>query len=430
MGYKLVARRHEFKGRAPLGRERTENRDCAVKAPGPAELLTAQRGLRKCLIAKELDMHLAHAPHRVWITTLNAICALATLAGAAELHAESLPLERIKLPPGFEIEVYARVPNARSLALGERGTVFVGTQKDAVYAIVPGPDGKREVLTVAQGLNVPNGVAVREGALYVAEISRILRFDAIETSLRTPPKPAVVTDRFPREGHHGWKYIAFGPDGWLYVPVGAPCNICEPDPDRYALISRIRPDGSDYQVYARGIRNSVGFDWHPRTGELWFNEHGRDMMGDDMPSDELNHAPKAGLHFGYPYCHQGDTPDPEFGRKHSCSEFTPPELKQGGHVAADGLKFYTGKMFPPEYRDRIFIAQHGSWNRSKKSGYRVIMVTLKGDKVEKSEVFADGWMQNEQAWGRPVDVLVLPDGALLISDDTADAVYRVSYRGR
>jgi glucose/arabinose dehydrogenase len=374
-------------------------------------------------------MQPAHNPFRPWTRHLKVLSTLLALAPALAQGAENLSLERVKLPPGFEIEVYAQVPNARSLALGERGTVFVGTQKDSVYAIVTGADGKREVMPVARGLNVPNGVAFRDGALYVAEINRILRLDAIETNLRNPPKPVVVTDRFPREGHHGWKYIGFGPDGWLYVPVGAPCNICEPDPERYALISRIRPDGSDYQVYARGIRNSVGFDWDPRTGELWFNEHGRDLMGDDMPSDELNHAPKAGLNFGFPYCHQGDTPDPEFGRKHNCSEFTPPALKQGGHVAPDGLKFYTGKMFPAAYRNRIFIAQHGSWNRSKKSGYRVIMVTLKDNQVEKSEVFADGWMENEQTWGRPVALLMLPDGSLLISDDYAGVVYRVTYRG-
>jgi len=374
-------------------------------------------------------MPAAHAPRRPVIRTLIGVSALLCFAGA-ESRAQDLPLERIKLPPGFEIEVYAQVPQARSLALGEQGTVFVGTRKDSVYAIAPGEAGKREVIQMARGLNVPNGVAFREGALYVAEISRILRFDAIESNLRNPPKPSVVTDQFPRETHHGWKYIAFGPDGWLYVPVGAPCNICEPDPDRYALISRIRPDGSDYQVYARGIRNTVGFDWDPRTGELWFNEHGRDMMGDDMPADELNHAPKAGLNFGYPYCHQGDTPDPEFGRKHNCSEFTPPALKQGAHVAPNGLKFYTGKMFPADYRNRIFIAQHGSWNRSKKSGYRVIMVTVNNNKVDKAEVFAEGWMENERAWGRPVALLVMPDGSLLISDDTADVVYRVTYRGR
>jgi glucose/arabinose dehydrogenase len=262
----------------------------------------------------------------------------------------------------------------------------------------------------------------------VAEVSRILRYDGITARLRNPPRPVVVTDRFPRETHHGWKFIAFGPDGKLYVPVGAPCNVCEPDPDRYALISRINPDGTGYEVFARGVRNSVGFDWDPRTGELWFNDHGRDMMGDDMPSDELNHARRAGLHFGFPYCHQGDTPDPEFGTKRPCSDFVPPALQLGGHVAPDGLRFYTGSMFPPEYRNRIFIAQHGSWNRSQKSGYRVMMVTLDDNKVVRYEVFAEGWLRNEQSWGRPVDVLVMPDGALAISDDYAGVVYRVMYR--
>ena len=297
--------------------------------------------------------------------------------------------------------------------------MYVGTQRSgAVTALVPRAGGKPEVIQIASGLNVPNGVAFRDGALYVAEISRILRYDGITARLRNPPEPVVVTDRFPTESHHGWKFIAFGPDGKLYVPVGAPCNVCEPDLDRYALISRINPDGTGYEVFARGVRNSVGFDWDPRTGEMWFDEHGRDMMGDDMPSDELNHAPRAGLNFGFPYCHQGDTPDPEFGAKRPCSDFVPPALKLGGHVAPNGLRFYTGSMFPPEYRNRIFIAQHGSWNRSKKSGYRVMMVTLKDNKVERYEVFAEGWLRNEQAWGRPVDVLVMPDGALLISDDT------------
>jgi glucose/arabinose dehydrogenase len=355
--------------------------------------------------------------------------AAACIAGAATA---APPVERIKLPPGFKVEIYAdKVENARSLAVGDKGTVFVGTRSDAVYALVDSNrDGKvDEVVTIAEGLNAPNGVAFRDGALYVAEISRILRFDDIEAHLKKPPKPVVVFDKLPRDVHHGWKFIAFGPDGWLYVPVGAPCNICETDPDVYAAIHRMKPDGSQYEVFARGIRNTVGFDWDPNTKELWFNEHGRDMMGDDMPSCELNHAPKAGMHFGFPYCHQGDTPDPEYGLKRKCSEFTPPALKQGGHVAPDGLRFYTGKMFPAEYKNRIFIAQHGSWNRSKKSGYRVMMVTLKSDRktVDKVEEFATGWMENERAWGRPVDVLVMPDGALLISDDTANAVYRVTY---
>lgn len=339
-----------------------------------------------------------------------------------------LPLERIKLPPGFAIETYARVPGARSLALGANGTVFVGTLREGkVFALTPSAKGV-EVLTLARDLNAPGGVAYRDGALYVAEVNRVLRYDRIDTSLANPPKPVVVTDRYPTDRHHGWKFIAFGPDGKLYVPVGAPCNVCNEDPDRYGLISRINADGSGYEVYARGIRNSVGFDWDPRSGALWFNDHGRDMMGDDLPSCELNHAPKAGMHFGFPFCHQGDTLDPEFGKGRKCEDYTPPALKQGGHVAPNGLRFYTGRQFPEAYRNRVFIAQHGSWNRSKKSGYRVLSVTVNGGKVDGSEVFAQGWMQNEQVWGRPVDLLVMPDGALLISDDHAGAVYRVSYR--
>lgn len=357
---------------------------------------------------------------------------LATLLFAGSACAADLPLDRIRLPSGFRIEVYAgNVEDARSMTLGDNGTVFVGTREGSVYALVDGDrDGRADqVVTIARGLNSPNGVAFRDGSLYVAEISRILRYDNIEARLENPPKPVVVSTRFPGDGHHGWKYIAFGPDGWLYVPVGAPCNICEPDPDRYALIHRMKPDGSRIEVFARGIRNTVGFDWHPETGELWFNDHGRDMMGDDLPSCELNRAPQASMHFGYPYCHQGDTADPQYGGRRSCGEFTPPALNQGGHVAPDGLKFYAGNMFPAEYRNRLFIAQHGSWNRSRKAGYRVMAVTLKGDNrtVDKYEVFAQGWLAGEHAWGRPVGLLVMPDGALLISDDAANAVYRVTY---
>lgn len=361
-------------------------------------------------------------------TLLRAFLAAALLT-AMTVRAEP-PVDRLRLPPGFTAEVYAVVPGARSLALGSRGTVFVGTMDAGrVYALRPRADGRSaEVTTLASGLATPNGVAFRDGALFVAEVGRILRFDDIETRLDAPPRPAVVTDRYPKDRGHGWKFIAFGPDGWLYVPVGAPCNVCEPDPDRYALISRIRPDGSGYEVFARGVRNTVGFDWHPETGELWFNDHGRDWMGDDLPSCELNRAQKAGLHFGFPYCHQGDTPDPEFGAKRACSEFVPPAWKQGGHVAPDGLRFYTGKMFPPDYRNRVFVAQHGSWNRSKKSGYRVMAGTIENGKVTRFEPFIEGFLEGERAWGRPVDLLVLPDGSLLVSDDQAGAVYRIAYR--
>ena len=352
---------------------------------------------------------------------------------AAGLATAAPPIERLKLPAGFKVEVYAQgVEGARSLALGARGTVFVGTRSEGtVHALVDANrDGKvDEVVAVARGLNSPNGVAIRDGALYVAEISRILRFDQIEANLKAPPKPTVVFDKLPRDGHHGWKFIAFGPDGWLYVPVGAPCNVCAANPDVYSAIHRLKPDGSQFEVFARGVRNTVGFDWDPATKQLWFNDHGRDMMGDDLPSCELNHAPKAGLHFGFPFCHQGDTPDPEYGARRACSEFSAPALNQGGHVAPDGLRFYSGAMFPAEYRNRMFIAQHGSWNRTRKSGYRIMSVTLKDDRktVDKVEEFVTGWLENERAWGRPVDLLVMPDGALLVSDDTANAVYRISY---
>ena len=345
--------------------------------------------------------------------------------------AQRLPLERIKLPPGFEIGVFAEeVPDARSLALGKGKVLFVGTRTNgSVYAVRYRDAKATQVITLASGLRMPNGVAVRGGALYVAEVGRILRFDDVEAHLDARPKPVVVTDRFPRETHHGWKFIRFGPDGWLYVPVGAPCNICEPDAARYALISRIRPDGSGYEVFASGVRNSVGFDWDPRTKELWFTDNGRDWLGDELPSDELNHAPKAGMHFGYPYCHQGDTADPEFGRR-ACSEFSPPAVRLGPHVAALGMRFYTGSQFPPEYRSSLFIAEHGSWNRSRRIGYRIKRVVIEGGRVVKHEVFAEGWLQGESAWGRPVDIEVMPDGSLLVSDDHAGAIYRIAYRGR
>ena len=359
---------------------------------------------------------------------LGPACLALAIAPAA--MPQRLPIERIKLPPGFEISVFAdNVPDARSLAAGKDKVLFVGTRTSNVFAVRYRDAKAVRVITLASGLRMPNGVAFRDGALYVAEVSRVLRFDDIEARLDTPPRPAIVTARFPRETHHGWKFIRFGPDGRLYVPVGAPCNICEPG-DSHGLISRISPDGSGYEVFARGVRNSVGFDWDPRTRELWFTDNGRDYLGDDLPSDELNHAPRAGMHFGYPYCHQGDTADPEFGRKRACSESTPPAVKLGPHVASLGMRFYTGNQFPPEYRNNIFIAEHGSWNRSKKLGYRIARVVIEAGRAVKHEVFAEGWLQGESAWGRPVDVEVLPDGSLVVSDDYAGAIYRIAYRGR
>ena len=360
------------------------------------------------------------------------LAALLTLALATPALAR-IELQRIKLPPGFEIAVFAEgVKDARSMALGEMGTLFVSTRGAGnVYAIKH--DGRKatQVITIARGLNMPNGVAVKDGALYVAEVDKIWRYDAIEANLASPPKPVLVYGKYPRDRSHGWKFIRFGPDGWLYVPVGAPCNICEPG-DPYAAITRLKPDGSAMEIFARGIRNSVGFDWDPRSGELWFTDNGRDLLGDDVPPDELDHAPKAGMHFGYPYCHGGEIADPQYGSKRACPEFTPPAQKFGAHVASLGMRFYTGSMFPAEYRNRIFIAEHGSWNRSRKSGYRVMQARVENGKVVEYGVFAEGFLDaaRDEAWGRPVDVQVMPDGALLVSDDEANAIYRISYRAR
>lgn len=358
-------------------------------------------------------------------------------------EAGDLSLDKIKLPPGFSISIYAEVPNARSMTLSPNGTLFVGNRdRDKVYAVLDkNKDGKADkVYTIAENLNSPNGVAFRNGSLYVAEISRIIRFDDIENKLTNPPKPVVVNNEYPTEGSHGWKFIAFGPDGKLYVPVGAPCNVCERNEELYASITRINPDGSGREIFSHGVRNTVGFDWHPQTQELWFTDNGRDMMGDDMPADELNYAPKKGMHFGFPYIHQGDVLDPEYGRGKKIEDFTPPAQKLGPHVAALGMRFYTGKMFPEEYRNQIFIAEHGSWNRSTPIGYRVTLVKLDGNNVISYEPFAEGWLGERRvlpeiggttksvAWGRPVDVLVMPDGALLVSDDMAGVIYRITYK--
>lgn len=355
----------------------------------------------------------------------------------------NLPLETIKLPPGFSIDVYATgVQNARQMALGGNGTLFVGSrQAGRVHAVVDrDKDNKADqVYTIASGLRMPSGLAFRDGALYVAEVNRILRYDGIESKLESPPQPAVVNDKLPTEDHHGWKYLGFGPDGWLYVPVGAPCNVCErPDDERFATILRMKLDGSGTEVFARGIRNTVGFDWHPQSRELWLAENGRDNMGDDVPPDEMLRAHKPGLHFGFPYCHGGDTPDPQFGANRPCKEFEPPAQKLGAHVAAIGMKFYTGRMFPTEYRNQIFVAEHGSWNRSAPQGYRIMLIKVQGNKAVSYTPFAEGWLRGIRssgrgrtigdAWGRPSDVLVMPDGSLLIADDEAHVIYRVTYK--
>ena len=342
-------------------------------------------------------------------------------------------LEMIKLPAGFTIEVFAEnVDNARSLALSPNGTLFIGTREAGnVYAVIDNNNDHKadEVITIARGLNMPNGVAFRDGALYVAEVNRIRRYNNIEANLNNPPAPEIISENFPSDTHHGWKFIRFGPDGKLYVPVGAPCNICLRDDDpRYASITRLNPDGSGFEIYARGVRNTVGFDWEPTSGDLWFTDNGRDNLGDNMPPDELNRAPIEDMHFGYPFCHGKNISDPQLGNQQPCANFTQPAMELGPHVASLGMRFYTGDMFPDTYKRQIFIAEHGSWNRSTPIGYRVTLVRLNGNQAVSYETFAEGWLQNSNAWGRPVDVLVMPDGALLVSDDRADVVYRISYQ--
>lgn len=367
-----------------------------------------------------------HAPQeRMTVTEDESLPAL-TDASA------NLPLDKIKLPAGFSISVFAEVENARSLAISPSGTVFVGNRDgDKVYA-VKDTDGdfkadKKWVL--ASGLKEPNGVAFKDGDLYIAEISKISRIKSIESKLDKPGTLETVYDKLPKEEHHGWKYIAFGPDGKLYVPVGAPCNICESDAI-YASIHRMNADGSGFENYAKGVRNTVGFTWHPQTKDLWFTDNGRDLLGDDVPPCELNHAPNAGMHFGYPYCHGGTVKDPEFGNKHTCAEFTKPAQNLGAHVAPLGLKFYTGTMFPATYKNQLFIAEHGSWNRSKKSGYKLSLVKVENGKSTGYQTFANGWLDeaSQKVWGRPVDVLVLSDGSMLVSDDYAGVIYRIAYK--
>ena len=345
---------------------------------------------------------------------------------------DALPLDKIKMPTGFSISVFAEVDNARSMVMSPDGTLFVGNRnEDKVYAIkdTDGDFKADKKWVIATGLNMPNGVALKDGNLYVAEVSRIIKFTGIESKLGNPGKPEIVYDKFPTESHHGWKYIAFGPDGKLYVPVGAPCNLCESKEPIYAAIHRMNADGTGLELFASGVRNTVGFTWHPDSKEIWFTDNGRDMLGENVPPCELNTAPKAGMHFGYPYCHGGNIKDPEFGNKRPCGDFTKPAQNLGAHVAPLGLKFYTGKMFPAQYKNQLFIAEHGSWNRSKKNGYRLSLVKVENNKSIGYETFASGWMDDatQKVWGRPVDVLLLPDGSMLVSDDQAGVIYRIVY---
>jgi glucose/arabinose dehydrogenase len=342
--------------------------------------------------------------------------------------ADKLPTAKLKLPPGFNVEVYASgIANTRSLRIGDKGTVFVGTRLGNKVTAIVKKDGKTEIKTIAEGLYRPNGLAYHKGTLYIAELSQISKIDNVEANLDKPPKPTVIYTDLPKDEAHGWKFIAIGPDEKLYVPVGQPGNNVLHDKD-HGQIRRMNLDGSNPEVVAVGVRNTVGFDWNPLNKQLYFSDNGRDWLSEDVPEDELNRVAKTGEDFGAPYCYQGNIPDPEFGWGHSCSEFTAPVGLMGPHAAALGMRFYTGSMFPKPYRNAIIVARHGSWNKTKKFGGDVVLVKLDKDgKVKSIEPLITGFLENNSYIGRPVDVLQLKDGSMLVSDDWNGAVYRITY---
>ncbi|WP_462159085.1 PQQ-dependent sugar dehydrogenase [Pseudoalteromonas sp. GB56] len=356
---------------------------------------------------------------------------LSTLIGLAfvgSTHAADIT-ERLVVPEGFTIEPYALdVENARQIALSDSGIVYAGSRKAGkVHALIDADNNgraERKVL-IAEGLNMPSGIAFKDGDLYVAEVQRIVRFKDIDKNL-DKAQMEVVFDQLPDKSHHGWKFIRFSPQGDLIIPVGVPCNICAEDPE-FGLIYSLDMDTKKVSTIAKGVRNSVGFDYHPKTGNLWFSDNGRDMMGDDMPPCEINVITEPGQHFGFPYFHGGIIADPEFGEGKALTDYVQPALNLGAHVAPLGIHFYTGEQFPSKFKNQLFVAEHGSWNRSKKAGYRVMVANVEGDKVTGYTPFITGFMENEETFGRPVAMVQMPDGSLLVSDDFANAVYRIQY---
>lgn len=365
---------------------------------------------------------------------------ISTIVAAEHLQDQ---LAKLSMQEGFTISVYTdQVPGARSLSISPDGVLYVGTRQSyprrqnigKVYAVVDtDDDGLAETVhTVAEGLNVSNGVAFHQGSLYIAELNRVIRIDNVETDLGEQKPFTVINDDFPSDMMHGWKYLGIGPDNRIYVPVGAPCNICDRGADGYSNIQVMNLDGSDKQVYARGIRNTVGFDWHPDTGELWFTDNGSDGMGDELPNDELNHAPEQGMHFGYPFCHEGSLPDKDFGVGVDCGSYQQPVAKMGPHVAAIGMRFYTGEQFPETLRNQPIVALHGSWNRTKEAGhtgYKVVAPRIdENNQFIEIQTLVEGWLEEDNSyWGRPVDIEMAPDGSVYISDDLAGVIYKLSY---
>jgi glucose/arabinose dehydrogenase len=370
---------------------------------------------------------------------LTIACFILLTSQFSAFTSQAVALDKLSLPAGYHISIFAdSVKNARQMAVSEHGIVFVGS-RDAglVHALVDKDgDGKAEtVIKIAEGLNMPSGLVIHQGDLYVAEVSRILKYSDIEKNYTQLPKPVVVIDDLPSEKHHGWKYIDFGPDNWLYIPVGAPCNICETnggeqfDNPLYASILRFNITTGEKQWVAKGVRNSVGFDWHPQSQKLWFSDNGRDMLGDDVPPCELNEVETFGQHFGYPYFHGGTIPDPEFGAGKNMADYVAPKLNLEAHVAPLGIHFYQGAMFAPDMKNRLLVAEHGSWNRSQKSGYRVMMATIVDGAVTSYQPFIAGWLESDNtAWGRPAAITSLADGSVLIADDFANVIYRVTYQ--
>jgi glucose/arabinose dehydrogenase len=357
---------------------------------------------------------------------------LAPHAGkVTETLPSEIPVEKLKAPPGFKVELWATgLPGGRAMALSDDGRkVYVGTRAiGRVYEVTDAGD-KRTVRTVVDKLTQPAGVAYKDGALYVFAIDKVLKYDGIAGNPSAQAQDLTAKFELPQQQHHNWKYVAFGPDGKLYVPFGAPCNICEPSQE-YAQIRRYNADGSGMEVVARGVRNTQGFAWHPTTGEMWFTDHGRDWMGDDTPEDELNRLPRAGLNFGFPYCHAGGIPDQDFKKANACDNVTLPVRTMGPHAAVMGVHFYTGNMFPAEYRNAMLVARKGSWNRTKKFGYDVVMVRPDADGRNASITpFMTGFLDsNTDAFsGRPTYFLQMPDGSLLVSDEQLGAIYRISY---
>jgi glucose/arabinose dehydrogenase len=339
--------------------------------------------------------------------------------------ADPVQSSKIKLPGNFEIEIYASgIESARAMTFADDGTLFVGSKNGSVYAITK----NRDVHIIDNNLRLPIGIDFHNHDLYVSDLSKIRKYKNILSNLKQPPGPVVIYSTLPDDTHHGGKFIKFGPDNKLYINIGAPCNVCIKEDERYGTISRMGPDGGNFEIFARGVRNSVGFDWHPETNEMWFTDNGRDWMGDDSPPDELNRASAKGLHFGFPFIHGKYVKDPDYWSRKPAVDFVPAAYELQAHVASLGMRFYTGYMFPGYYKNGVFIAEHGSWNRSEKIGYRISFIKIKSNKAVSYEIFASGWLHNGKVTGRPTDVEVGPEGALYVSDDRADVIYRIYYK--